>query len=282
MKLVRYGEAGAEKPGCIGPEGEIRDLSGHVADIAGDTLDPGRLAELARIPLDKLPRVDGAVRVGPCVGGVGKLIGISGTYPAHSAEYKSETPDRPTIFLKATTSINGPYDQIVFPPRATQMDWEIELAVVMGRSGKYVSQQDAFDYVAGYCVCNDVTERLFCVEGRGQWTKGKSSDTFTPLGPWLVTKDEVPDPQSLNMWLEVNGARMQDSNTREMAFSVAEIISYVSEFMSFRPGDVILTGTPSGTAYGRGPQYYLKAADVLHLGIDHLGSQKMSTTTFGG
>ncbi len=274
MKLLRYGQPGAEKPGVLDGEGRIRDLSAHVADIAGATLSPDGLAALAALPLDSLPIVDPAVRLGPCVTGTGKFICIGLNYSDHAAETGATVPTEPVIFMKATSAIQGPNDPVEIPRGSVKTDWEVELGVVIGKTAKYVSEEDALDHVAGYCVINDLSERAFQLEHQGQWTKGKSADTFGPVGPWLVTKDEVADPQALDMWLEVNGHRYQNGSTRTMVYGVAFVVSYLSRFMSLRPGDIISTGTPPGVGLGQKPPVYLKAGDRIELGIQGLGQQR--------
>jgi 2-keto-4-pentenoate hydratase/2-oxohepta-3-ene-1,7-dioic acid hydratase in catechol pathway len=274
MKLLRYGPPGAEKPGVLDGEGRIRDLSAHVADIAGATLSPDGLAALAALPLDSLPIVDPAVRLGPCVTGTGKFICIGLNYSDHAAETGATVPTEPVIFMKATSAIQGPNDPVEIPRDSVKTDWEVELGVVIGKTAKYVSEEDALDHVAGYCVINDLSERAFQLEHQGQWTKGKSADTFGPVGPWLVTKDEVADPQALDMWLEVNGHRYQNGSTRTMVYGVAFVVSYLSRFMSLRPGDIISTGTPPGVGLGQKPPVYLKAGDRMELGIQGLGQQR--------
>lgn len=274
MKLLRYGPSGAEKPGVLDSEGRIRDLSAHVADIAGATLSPDGLAALAALPLDGLPIVDPAVRLGPCVTGTGKFICIGLNYSDHAAETGATVPTEPVIFMKATSAIQGPNDPVEIPRGSVKTDWEVELGVVIGKTAKYVSEEDALDHVAGYCVINDLSERAFQLEHQGQWTKGKSADTFGPVGPWLVTKDEVADPQALDMWLEVNGHRYQNGSTRTMVYGVAFVVSYLSRFMSLRPGDIISTGTPPGVGLGQKPPVYLKVGDRMELGIQGLGQQR--------
>jgi 2-keto-4-pentenoate hydratase/2-oxohepta-3-ene-1,7-dioic acid hydratase in catechol pathway len=274
MKLLRYGPPGAEKPGVLDGEGRIRDLSAHVADIAGATLSPDGLAALAALPLDSLPIVDPAVRLGPCVTGTGKFICIGLNYSDHAAETGATVPTEPVIFMKATSAIQGPNDPVEIPRNSVKTDWEVELGVVIGKTAKYVSEEDALDHVAGYCVINDLSERAFQLEHQGQWTKGKSADTFGPVGPWLVTKDEVADPQALDMWLEVNGHRYQNGSTRTMVYGVAFVVSYLSRFMSLRPGDIISTGTPPGVGLGQKPPVYLKVGDRMELGIQGLGQQR--------
>ncbi|MCO5065297.1 MAG: fumarylacetoacetate hydrolase family protein [Rhizobiaceae bacterium] len=273
MKLLRYGEAGAEKPGLVDKDGGIRDLSGHIADISGTSLD---LASLSGLDPLSLPVVSGSPRIGPCVGGVGKFICIGLNYSDHAAETGATVPSEPIIFMKATSAIVGPNDDVLIPRGSTKTDWEVELGVVIGKKAKYVSEADALDYVAGYCVSHDLSERAYQIERQGQWTKGKSCDTFGPIGPWLVTKDEVADPQNLKMWLKVNGQTMQDGSTRTMVYGVAFLVSYLSQFMSLQPGDIISTGTPPGVGMGMKPQRYLKAGDVVELGIEGLGTQKQT------
>lgn len=274
MKLLRYGEAGAERPGLLDAEGTIRDLSGHVPDIGGAALDPGSLAVLGRLDPGSLPAVPGTPRIGPCVAGVGKFICIGLNYSDHAAETGATVPPEPIIFMKATSAIIGPNDDVLIPRGSEKTDWEVELGVVIGRKAKYVSESEALDHVAGYCVAHDISERAFQAERQGQWTKGKSCDTFGPIGPWLVTKDEIADPQNLGMWLKVNGQTMQDGSTRTMVYGVAYLVSYLSQFMSLMPGDIISTGTPPGVGMGMKPPRYLKAGDVVELGIEGLGSQR--------
>ncbi|KJV10347.1 2-hydroxyhepta-2,4-diene-1,7-dioate isomerase [Elstera litoralis] len=273
MKLLRYGQAGAEKPGILDQDGRIRDLSAHVGDIGGRWLAPEGLAAIAALPLDSLPLVDANTRLGPCVGGTGKFICIGLNYSDHAAETGASVPTEPVIFMKATSAIQGPNDPVEIPRGSEKTDWEVELGVIIGKTAKYVSEADALDHVAGYCVINDLSERAFQIERQGQWTKGKSCDTFGPLGPWLVTKDEVPDPQNLDMWLEVNGHRYQNGSTRTMVYGVAFVVSYLSQFMSLQPGDVISTGTPPGVGLGQKPPVYLKVGDRMELGIQGLGQQ---------
>ncbi|MDK1374151.1 MULTISPECIES: fumarylacetoacetate hydrolase family protein [unclassified Sinorhizobium] len=274
MKFLRYGEPGREKPGLIDSDGTIRDLSGEVADLAGDILDPERLAKLSRLNPETLPAVAGDPRLGPCVAGTGKFICIGLNYSDHAAETGATVPPEPIIFMKATSAIGGPNDDLVLPRGSEKTDWEVELGIVIGRTAKYVSEADALDHVAGYCTIHDVSERAFQTERHGQWTKGKSCDTFGPTGPWLVTKDEVPDPQNLPMWLKVNGETMQNGSSKTMVFGVAYLVSYLSQFMSLQPGDIISTGTPPGVGMGMKPPRYLKAGDVVELGIEGLGTQK--------
>jgi 2-keto-4-pentenoate hydratase/2-oxohepta-3-ene-1,7-dioic acid hydratase in catechol pathway len=276
MKLLRYGAPGAEKPGLLDAEGRIRDLSGRITDLSGAALDPDALASLAAIDVSALPVVEGNPRLGPCVAGTGKFICIGLNYSDHAAETGATVPPEPIIFMKATSAICGPNDDLIIPRGSQKTDWEVELGVVIGKTAKYVSEAEALDYVAGYCTIHDVSERAFQIEHQGQWTKGKSADTFGPTGPWLVTKDEVPDPQNLPMWLKVNGETMQDGSSRTMVFGVAYLVSYLSRFMSLRPGDIISTGTPPGVGMGMKPQRFLKPGDVVELGIEGLGSQKQT------
>ncbi len=274
MKLLRYGAPGAEKPGMLDATGTIRDLSGVVADIAGDVLTPAGLARLAAIDPATLPAVSADVRHGPCVGRVGKFMCIGLNYSDHAAETGMPLPKEPILFMKANSAICGPNDQILIPRGSEKTDWEVELGVVIGAKAKYVTEAEALNHVAGYCVINDYSERAFQAERGGQWTKGKSCDTFGPIGPWLVTADEVADPQQLGMWLTVNGVTRQDGSTRTMVFGVAQLVSYLSEFMTLEPGDVISTGTPPGVGLGMKPPVYLKPGDVVELGIEGLGRQR--------
>ncbi|MBP2308491.1 2-hydroxyhepta-2,4-diene-1,7-dioate isomerase [Azospirillum melinis] len=274
MKLLRHGPRGAEKPGLLDAQGRIRDLSAHVDDIAGRWLLPDGLAEIAALPVDSLPLVDASTRLGPCVAGTGKFVCIGLNYSDHAAETGATVPSEPVIFMKATSTIQGPDDPVEIPRGSTKTDWEVELGVVIGKTAKYVSEAEALDHVAGYCVVNDLSEREFQIERQGQWTKGKSCDTFGPIGPWLVTRDEVPDPQALDMWLEVNGHRYQNGSTRTMVYGVAHIVSYLSQFMSLHPGDVISTGTPPGVGLGLKPPTYLKPGDRIELEIQGLGRQR--------
>lgn len=276
MKFLRYGAPGAEKPAILDADGQIRDLSAHVPDLSGAALAPDELAKLGAIDVKSLPLVEGDPRLGPCVAGTGKFICIGLNYSDHAAETGATVPPEPIIFMKASSAIVGPNDNVTIPRGSEKTDWEVELAVVIGKTAKYVSEAEALDYVAGYCVTNDVSERAFQTERSGQWTKGKSCDTFGPMGPWLVTKDEVPDPQNLGMWLKVNGQQMQDGSSKTMVYGVAFLVSYLSQFMSLHPGDVISTGTPPGVGMGLKPPRYLKAGDVVELGIEGLGSQKQT------
>ncbi|MDH4992324.1 fumarylacetoacetate hydrolase family protein [Aquamicrobium lusatiense] len=276
MKLLRYGEPGAEKPGLLDAEGGIRDLSAHVTDIGGAALDPAALAELAKLDPQTLPAVAGSPRIGPCVANVGKFICIGLNYADHAAEAGLAVPSEPVVFMKASSAIVGPDDDVLIPRGSEKTDWEVELGIVIGRKAKYVSEAEALDYVAGYCVAHDVSERAFQNERQGQWTKGKSCDTFGPIGPWMVTKDEIADPQQLGMWLKVNGETMQNGSTRTMVYQVAYLVSYLSQFMSLMPGDIISTGTPPGVGMGMKPQRFLRAGDVIELGIEGLGTQKQN------
>ena len=276
MKLLRYGPKGAEKPGLLDVGGQIRDLSGEVDDIAGDVLLPDGLARLAGLDPSGLPVVGGTQRIGPCIGRVDKFVCIGLNYSDHAAESGLALPPEPVLFMKATSAVSGPYDNIEIPRGSTKTDWEVELGVVIGRPAKYVPIERAMEHVAGYCVSHDVSERAFQIEGTGQWVKGKSADTFGPIGPWLVTADEVADPQTLHLWLEVNGHRYQDGNTDKMVFGVAYLVSYLSRFMSLQPGDVISTGTPPGVGLGLKPPVYLKPGDDVRLGVDGLGTQQQT------
>jgi 2-keto-4-pentenoate hydratase/2-oxohepta-3-ene-1,7-dioic acid hydratase in catechol pathway len=277
MKLLRYGDAGRERPGLLDADGRMRDLSSVVSDIAGDTLLPENLARLRDTDGSGLSEVPGNPRIGPCVGSVGKIVCVGLNYSDHAAESGLPVPDEPVLFMKATSAICGPYDNVEIPRGAEKTDWEVELGIVIGRPAKYVSQDQALSHVAGYCVVNDVSERAFQIERGGQWDKGKGHDTFGPLGPWLVTTDEVPDPQDLHMWLEVDGKRYQDGSTRTMIFGVAHLVSYISQFMSLQPGDVISTGTPPGVGLGQKPPLYLKSGQTMRLGIAGLGEQRQTT-----
>lgn len=276
MKLMRVGPVGQEKPAILDADGKIRDLSGHVADIGGKAISPEGLAEIAKIDLSTLPVISEGERVGACVAGTGKFICIGLNFSDHAAETGATVPPEPVIFMKATSAICGPYDNVLIPRGSEKTDWEVELGVVIGKTAKYVSEEEAMDYVAGYCVSHDVSERAFQTERAGQWTKGKSCDTFGPIGPWLVTKDEIADPQNLGMWLKVNGETMQNGSSKTMVYGVANVVSYLSQFMSLQPGDVISTGTPPGVGLGMNPQRFLKAGDVVELGIEGLGTQKQT------
>ena len=272
MKLVRFGTAGAEKPGAIDENGDLRDLSGVVEDIAGEVL--SNLDKLKTLDLSTLPVVEGTPRLGPCVGGVGKFIGIGLNYSDHAAEAGMQVPSEPVMFMKATSAMSGPNDPIIIPRGSQKTDWELELGVVIGKAAKYVDEGDALDHVAGYCVINDVSERAFQIEMEGQWCKGKGCDSFGPTGPYLVTADQVPDPQNLHMWLDLNGERMQEGSTATMVYGVAHLVSYLSRFFTLHPGDIITTGTPPGVGMGQKPPRFLKAGDVVSLGIDGLGEQR--------
>ncbi|MEO9649438.1 MAG: fumarylacetoacetate hydrolase family protein [Roseobacter sp.] len=279
MKLVRYGETGAEKPGMLDAEGVLRDLSAHVDDIAGDVLSDAGLDALRALDTASLPVVEGDPRMGPCVGDIGKFMCIGLNYADHAIETGNPFPDHPVLFMKATSAVVGPNDEVSMPRGSKSTDWEVELGVVIGKPAKYVSKEDALDYVAGYCVCNDVSERHFQNNLTGTWTKGKSCDTFGPTGPWLVTRDEIEDVDNLNMWLDVNGKRMQTGNTSTMIFKVTEIIEHLSGLMTLQPGDVISTGTPPGVGMGMKPDpVYLKRGDVMELWIEGLGQQRQIVT----
>ena len=273
MKLVRYGKSGKEKPGLIDGAGKLRDLSEVIADIDAATLGPRSLARLARIKPDSLPAVRGAPRIGPCVAGVGNFIAVGLNYADHAAESGMPVPKEPVLFTKAPSCIVGPNDDVIIPKDSKKTDWEVELAVVIGTRASYVGEAQALSHVAGYCVCNDVSEREFQLERSGQWVKGKSAPTFGPLGPWLVTPDEIGDVQKLDMWLDVNGERMQTGSTSTMIFGVKQLVSYISHFMILEPGDVITTGTPPGVGQGKKPPHFLKAGDTVSLGVDGLGRQ---------
>ncbi len=273
MKLLRYGTVGAEKPGLLDKNGIMRDLSGVIGDIAGDALSDETLAKLRDIDPTTLPEVDASARIGACVGNVGKFICIGLNYADHAAEAGMALPEEPVIFFKATSAISGPNDDVEIPRTSQKTDWEVELGVVIGKHTKYVSKEDALDHVAGYCVVNDLSERDFQLHRSGQWVKGKSCDTFGPIGPWLVTRDEVSDPQDLAMYLDVNGHRYQNGSTTTMHFDVATVVSHLSQFMSLQPGDVISTGTPPGVGMGQSPETYLKPGDKMELGIEGLGVQ---------
>ena len=275
MKLMRVGQAGSEKPALLDADGKIRDLSGHVADIGGEAIGPAGLAKIAAIDPKSLPELVPG-RIGACVAGTGKFICIGLNYSDHAAETGATVPPEPIIFMKATSAIVGPNDNVIIPRGSEKTDWEVELGVVIGKTAKYVTEAEALDYVAGYCVSNDVSERAFQTERSGQWTKGKSCDTFGPIGPWLVTKDEIPEPQNLGMWLTVNGQKMQNGSSKTMVYGVAFLVSYLSQFMSLHPGDVISTGTPPGVGMGLKPPRYLKSGDVVELGIEGLGTQKQT------
>ena len=277
MKLLRYGLPGAEKPGILDNTGLVRDLSRVVDDIAGDALSPERLAEIEAMDLALLPVAGEVGRLGPCVGQVGKMICVGLNYADHAEESGMEVPPEPVLFFKATSAICGPNDDVRIPRGSEKTDWEVELGIVIGTEARYVEEEDAMDYVAGYCVVNDLSERDFQLQRAGQWVKGKSADTFGPTGPWMVTKDEVSDPQDLKMWLEVDGHRYQDGSTATMVYGVAHLVHYISQFMSLQPGDIISTGTPPGVGMGQNPQVYLKPGQVMELGIEGLGTQRQTT-----
>ena len=276
MKLLRYGTQGIEKPGMMAADGTIRDLSGHIEDLTGAELSDAGLARLRDIDVNSLPVVEGSARLGPCVGNVGKFVCIGLNYADHAAESGMALPEEPVIFFKATSAIMGPNDDVEIPRHSVKTDWEVELGVVIGKAAKYIPESEALDHVAGYCVINDLSERDFQLHRSGQWVKGKSADTFGPIGPWMVTRDEVPDPQNLAMYLKVNGHRYQDGSTKTMHFDVATIVSHLSQFMSLQPGDVISTGTPPGVGMGQKPETYLKPGDVIELEIEGLGKQRQN------
>jgi 2-keto-4-pentenoate hydratase/2-oxohepta-3-ene-1,7-dioic acid hydratase in catechol pathway len=280
MKLVRFGPAGREKPGIVDADGRIHDLSKVVPDIAGDVLSPKGLAKIRKASIGKLPVVRSGTRIGPCVGKVGNFIAIGLNYADHAAEAGLEVPKEPIIFNKAPSCICGPNDDTMVPKESGKLDYEVELGVVIGERARYLSKKNAMDAVAGYCLANDVSERVFQIERSGQWTKGKGCETFGPLGPWLVTKDEIKDPQKLNVWLTVNGETRQKGSTKTMIFGVAHLVWYCSQFMVLEPGDVIITGTPPGVALGMKPPKFLKAGDVVRLGIDGLGEQQQKIVKF--
>jgi|TARA_B100000780_G_scaffold6628_1_gene5106 ureidoglycolate lyase len=273
MKLLRHGEFGQEKPGIIDQDGKIRDLSDHISDINGDTISSDGLKKISTIDLSSLPIVPDNTRLGACVGSVGKFLCIGLNYSDHAAESGLPVPSEPILFSKATSAIVGPNDNVEIPRNSSETDWEVELGIIIGKKAKYINEGDAEDYIAGYCVINDVSERAFQIKREGQWTKGKSCDTFGPTGPYLVTKDEVSNVQNLNMFLDVNGKRMQNGSTNTMIFSAKHIVYYLSQFMSLQPGDIIATGTPPGVGMGMKPSLYLKVGDVMKLGIEGLGEQ---------
>ena len=283
MKLLRYGPAGQEKPGMLDGQGTLRDLSGVIPDLAGDALLPASLDRLRGLDAATLPSVAGNPRIGPCVGRVGKFICIGLNYADHAAESGAAVPKEPIVFMKATSAIIGPDDDVVIPRGSEKTDWEVELGVVIGKPTKYVTEDEALSHVAGYCVVNDLSERAFQLEGTGQWVKGKSADTFGPIGPWLVTTDEVPDPQALDMWLEVDGKRYQKGSTRTMIFGVAYLVSFLSRFMSLQPGDIITTGTPPGVGMGQKPApIYLRPGNRVALGVAGLGEQHQTVRAEAG
>lgn len=274
MRLVRYGQVGAEKPGILDDQGSIRDLSSIVGDISPATVQASELERIASIDPSSLPRVEGNPRLGPCVGQIGKFVCIGLNYTDHAKETGMPIPTEPIVFMKTTSAISGPNDNIELIRGSVKTDWEVELGIVIGAHTKYVSQENALDHVAGYCVVNDISERQWQLEQGGQWIKGKSGDTYGPIGPWLVTRDEVPDPQNLDMWLEVNDKRHQDGNTRTMIFPVSQIVSYLSQCMSLQAGDIIATGTPPGVGHGMNPPVYLQSGDVVRLSVEGLGLQQ--------
>ncbi|CAI1639623.1 fumarylacetoacetate hydrolase family protein [Serratia sarumanii] len=278
MKLLRYGQPGQERPGMLDAQGRLRDLSQHIADVGGAALLPASFAKLRALDSAALPLVEGQPRLGACVGGIGKFICIGLNYADHAAETGAAIPEEPVVFNKWTSAVVGPYDQVEIPRGSQKTDWEVELGVVIGQGGRYISEADAMRHVAGYCVINDVSEREYQIERGGTWDKGKGCDTFGPIGPWLVTADEIADPHSLNLWLEVDGKRYQDGNTSTMIFRIPQIVSYLSRFMSLQPGDVISTGTPPGVGMGQKPQpIYLRAGQTMRLGIEGLGEQRQQT-----
>ncbi|MGK2698262.1 fumarylacetoacetate hydrolase family protein [Serratia surfactantfaciens] len=278
MKLLRYGQPGQERPGMLDAQGRLRDLSQHIADVGGAALSPASLAKLRALDSAALPLVEGQPRLGACVGGIGKFICIGLNYADHAAETGAAIPEEPVVFNKWTSAVVGPNDRVEIPRGSQKTDWEVELGVVIGQGGRYISEADAMRHVAGYCVINDVSEREYQIERGGTWDKGKGCDTFGPIGPWLVTADEIADPHSLNLWLEVDGKRYQDGNTSTMIFRIPQIVSYLSRFMSLQPGDVISTGTPPGVGMGQKPQpIYLRAGQTMRLGIEGLGEQRQQT-----
>jgi 2-keto-4-pentenoate hydratase/2-oxohepta-3-ene-1,7-dioic acid hydratase in catechol pathway len=281
MKLLRYGPRGQEKPGMLDRDGQIRDLSGVIADLDPEALSPAGLDKLRKLNPSSLPAVAGSPRLGPCVAQVSKLVCVGLNYVDHAKEGGMQIPTEPVLFLKAVSSITGPNDDVILPRGAEKGDWEVELGIVIGTTARYVSESDALKHVAGYCIVNDVSERAFQLERLGNWSKGKSADTFCPLGPWLVTADEVPDPQALDLFCEVSGQRMQNGSTRNMIFSCAKIVSYISQFMTLMPGDVIPTGTPAGVGLGMKPQRFLKPGDVMRLGVTGLGEQRQKVAAWG-
>ena len=280
MKLVRYGQSGKEKPGLVDAAGQLRDLSGVVGDIGPDQLNDKVLAKLAKLKTDKLPLVKGKPRMGCPVANIGKFVAIGLNYTDHAKEAGMPIPTEPVIFMKTTSCIQGPNDPVMLPKGATKGDWEVELGIVIGTKAQYVTQKDALNFVAGYCLINDVSERNFQLERGSQWDKGKGCDTFGPIGPWLVTRDELPQPLKLDMWLDLNGQRVQTGNTKTMIFNVAKIVSYVSQFMTLMPGDVITTGTPPGVGMGMKPQRFLQKGDVMTLGISGLGEQRQEVIAY--
>ena len=279
MKLLRYGPAGREKPGLLDADGRVRDLSRHINDVAGAILLPASIDALRGIDPATLREVKDATRLGACVGSVGKIIGVGLNYKDHAAESGMPIPSEPPLFLKPSSAVVGPNDDVQIPLGSEKTDWEVELGVVIGKPGKYLKIEQALDHVVGYCVCNDVSERAYQLERGGQWDKGKGCDTFAPIGPWLVTADEIADPQALDLWLEVDGHRYQSGNTRTMIFGVAYLVSYISQFMSLRSGDIISTGTPPGVGLGQKPPKYLRPGQTIRLGITNLGTQEQRTVS---
>lgn len=280
MKLVRWGQPGAEKPGVLDNEGQVRSLAGIVDDWHGVSFVDDSLTRVMTTDLHTLPVIGHDERLGPCVGAVNKLVCVGLNYTDHAVEAGMAAPQEPILFLKATSAITGPFDPVRIPRGAQKVDWEVELGIVIGKTARYVTKQSALDHVFGYCVMNDVSERAYQLERGGQWDKGKAADTFGPLGPWLVTADEVSDPQNLSLWLDVDGVRHQNGNTRDMIFGVAELVSYISEFMSLQPGDVIATGTPAGVGMGLKPPVYLEAGQTMSAGIAGLGEQRSQVIAF--
>ncbi len=281
MKLLRIGPKGAERPAILDADGAYRDLTGVVADIAGATLTPAGLAKIAATDVTMLPKLDPGSRIGPCVGQVGKFICVGLNYADHAAESGMAVPPEPVLFMKATSAIIGAFDDVIIPKNSIKPDWEVELGVVIGKEARYVEEADALEHVAGYCVINDLSERHFQIERGGQWVKGKSADTFGPIGPYLVTRDEIADPQKLSMWLEVDGHRYQNGSTSTMVFGVAHLVHYISQFMSLQPGDIISTGTPPGVGMGIKPNpIWLRPGNVMRLGIDGLGEQRQTTKAY--
>jgi len=276
VKLLRFGEPGAEKPGAVDADGRIRDLSSVISDITADTIADGSFARLAGVDLTALPVVADGVRIGPPIRRIGNFLAIGLNYADHAEETGAEIPAEPILFNKAPSCISGPYDDVILPPDSEKSDWEVELAFVIGKEASFVSEGDALDHVAAFTICNDISERSYQLERGGQWMKGKCCPTFGPLGPWLVTPDEVPDPQSLSLWLELNGERVQNGSTRTMIFPIAEIVSYLSRFMRLEPGDLVTTGTPPGVGLGFKPPKYLKRGDVMKLGIEGMGVQQQT------
>jgi len=280
MKLMRVGNVGQEKPAILDNDGVIRDLSAHISDIDGDSFTNGDAEKIAALDLSTLPKIDSATRIGQPIARVGKFICVGLNYADHAAESGMAVPSEPVLFMKATSSIIGPNDTVLMPPQSQKSDWEVELGVVIGKEARYVSEEDAEDYIAGYCVINDLSEREFQIEKEGQWCKGKGCDTFGPIGPYLVTPDEVADSNELDLWLEVNGERVQNGNTRTMVYKVPFLISYISQFMSLQPGDIISTGTPPGVGFGFNPPKYLKEGDTMRLGISGLGEQQQNVERY--